>query len=203
MAQHLALPLLLPIPPPIKPLFLNQNHHNPQSTTPLSPPQQTTSPSPSFTPLLQDFLHQQNPSHTSSQHFNSPSFIPRNRTRIGKSRDVNHGKPWSNHHLSDAGQRVLQCLIDESFDVKDIDSVLLQLFESYRENPDVMIDGLSFDMLGIVKGLGFYKKCDLALSVFEWLRSRKDCELVLNGSVIPVIISMLGKEGKSDSDGGG
>ncbi|XP_031282798.1 pentatricopeptide repeat-containing protein At2g18940, chloroplastic-like [Pistacia vera] len=61
---------------------------------------------------------------------------------------------------------------------------LVKLFESYRENPDVTINTLSFDMLGIVKGLGFDKKCDLALSVFEWFRSRKDCELVLNGRVI-------------------
>ncbi|KAF2320965.1 hypothetical protein GH714_032242 [Hevea brasiliensis] len=111
------------------------------------------SPPPPITPLLQNLLLNNQPS-------NSPKPInprtpsnhsPRPRTRIGKARDPNRGKPWSHHRLSP---------------------------------------------LGIIKGLGFYKKCDLAMSVFEWVRNRKDCELVLNCSVVAVIISMLGKQGK-------
>ena len=52
------------------------------------------------------------------------------------------------------------------------------------------MESLSLDVLGIVKGLGFYKKCDTALRVFEWVRNRKESELLLNGSIIAVIITI-------------
>ena len=57
-------------------------------------------------------------------------------------------------------------------------------------------DSLSSDILGIVKGLGFNNKLDLALSVFEWVRNREDCVSLLNGSVIAVMINLLGKSGR-------
>lgn len=73
--------------------------------------------------------------------------------------------------------------------------MLSQLFE---QNPDCTIENLRTDFLGVVKGLGFYKKnMTLALDVFEWFRSfcSKDCNLVLSCSVVAVVISMLGKGG--------
>ena len=62
------------------------------------------------------------------------------------------------------------------------------------------MESLSFDVSGIIKGLGFNKKCDLALTVFEWFRNCKDCDFILNGSVVAVIIGILGKQGRVSSE---
>ncbi|KAI9180509.1 hypothetical protein LWI28_005497 [Acer negundo] len=155
-----------PQPTTFKTFLITQNCHNPQPTTPSSPP--PPPPQQTLTPFLQDFLHQQNPNKNSSGPFNPPSPISRNRTRIGKSRDYNRGKPRLNHRMSNKGQQVLQSLIEESFDVNDMDSVLVQFVESYQDVPVSKMENLSFDLLGIVKGLGFTR----------------------------MMISMLGKQGK-------
>ena len=56
-------------------------------------------------------------------------------------------------------------------------------------------------VLGVIKGLGYYKKCYLAVSVFDWIRETKDFESDLSCSIVAVIISMLGKEGKVSAAG--
>ncbi|KAL2533315.1 Pentatricopeptide repeat-containing protein [Abeliophyllum distichum] len=61
---------------------------------------------------------------------------------------------------------------------------------------ELSIETICFDVLGIIKALGFYKKCDMALKVFEWVRNRPDSDKLVNGSVVAVIISMWGKEGQ-------
>uniref|UniRef100_A0A2P2KBR7 Pentatricopeptide repeat-containing protein At5g02860 n=1 Tax=Rhizophora mucronata TaxID=61149 RepID=A0A2P2KBR7_RHIMU len=112
MAEKLALPLLLPNPPPSKLLFSIQSHqfqqqqHPPPtvpalapSPPPRTPPPPPPHPPPHITPILQDLLTKQ------------PSISPksigprahRRRTRIGRSRDPNRGKPWSNRCLSSQG----------------------------------------------------------------------------------------------------
>lgn len=58
----------------------------------------------------------------------------------------------------------------------------------------VFMGDFSSDVLCIIKALGYHRKCDLALSVFEWIKKRCDSKDVIKGSVGAVIISMLGKE---------
>ncbi|KAL2485631.1 Pentatricopeptide repeat-containing protein [Abeliophyllum distichum] len=58
---------------------------------------------------------------------------------------------------------------------------------------ELSIETICFDVLGIIKALGYYKKCDLALKVFEWVRNRPDSDKLVNGSAVAVIISMLGE----------
>ncbi|KAJ6299092.1 hypothetical protein OIU76_020131 [Salix suchowensis] len=169
MTEKLALPLLLSNPPPTKPSLPIQTHLHHQQLKPTTPP----SPPPQHgTPLMHDFLFKQSSDHSkpfTSQTQPDPFPIPRARTRIGKARDRNRGKPWTHHRLS---------LQEE-----------LSLSSGGKE-------GLSNDVLGVIKGLGFYKKRDLAMSVFEWFKNRNDCGSVLSNSAVAVIISMLGKEGK-------
>ncbi|KAL2486959.1 Ribonucleoside-diphosphate reductase small chain A [Abeliophyllum distichum] len=59
---------------------------------------------------------------------------------------------------------------------------------------EMSIETICFDVLGIIKALGFYKKCDLALKVFEWVRNRPDSDKLVNGSAVAVIINMWGKK---------
>ncbi|KAL2533319.1 Pentatricopeptide repeat-containing protein [Abeliophyllum distichum] len=61
---------------------------------------------------------------------------------------------------------------------------------------ELSIETICFDVLGISKALGFYKKCDLALKVFEWVRNRPNSDKLVNGSAVDVIISMWGKKVK-------
>lgn len=201
MADKLALPLLLPNPPPSKSIFQDSHPHFSNSTTqPLAP-------------FLNDLFHQQNPNtfpnfpSTSTSTSNStqipqspiyPSPIPRTRRRIiGKEHDTNRGKPWYPHRLSSHGEKTLQTLIDPEFQLHNINQILLSLYTEHRlESSELDTESLSFDILGIIKGLGYYKKCDLALNVFEWARNRPDSGVLLNGSIIAVVISMLGKEGR-------
>ncbi|KAL2541864.1 Pentatricopeptide repeat-containing protein [Abeliophyllum distichum] len=61
---------------------------------------------------------------------------------------------------------------------------------------ELSIETICFDVLGIIKALRYYKKCDLALNVFEWIRNRPDSDKLVNRSAVAVIISMLGKEGQ-------
>ncbi|KAK1395114.1 hypothetical protein POM88_014170 [Heracleum sosnowskyi] len=72
----------------------------------------------------------------------------------------------------------------------------LEVAGSVDKEPRFSVKSLSFDVLGVIKGLGYHKKCDLALRVFEWVRNRDDSEVLLNGSVVAVIISMLGRNGQ-------
>ncbi|GFY89533.1 pentatricopeptide repeat (PPR) superfamily protein [Actinidia rufa] len=199
MADKLALPLLIPSPPPSKPFFQDQ----PQNHKPAVPPPQPQPPPP-LTPLLQD-LHHQKPTKNSPQTHNSkspkyPSPVPRTRRRIGKNQDSNRGKPWSHHRLSPQGHEILQTLIDPEFEISEFDETMLKLFNSQQlDETDLWVETLSFDILGIVKGLGFYRKCELVMRVFDWVRHRKDSEVLLNGSVVSVIINVLGKEGRVSS----
>ncbi|KAL2454851.1 Pentatricopeptide repeat-containing protein [Abeliophyllum distichum] len=121
----------------------------------------------------------------------------RTRRRIGKLRDPNKGKPWSHHHLSSQGEFILQSLIDPQFNIEKLNEVLLNLCNSCDEemgSSELSIETICFDVLGIIKALGFHKKCDLALKVFEWVRNRPDSDKLVNGSVVAVIISMWGKK---------
>ncbi|KAL2490285.1 Pentatricopeptide repeat-containing protein [Abeliophyllum distichum] len=51
---------------------------------------------------------------------------------------------------------------------------------------ELSIETICFDVLGIIKALGYYKKCDLALKVFEWVRNRPDSDKLVNGFGIDV-----------------
>ncbi|PSS02662.1 Pentatricopeptide repeat-containing protein [Actinidia chinensis var. chinensis] len=161
-------------------------------------------PPPPLSPLLQD-LHHQKANINSPQTHNSksakyPSPVPRTRCRIGISQDSNRGKPWSHHRLSPQGQDILQTLIDPEFEISEFDETMLKLFHSQQlDETGLWVETLSFDILGIVKGLGFYRKCELVMRVFDWVRGRKDTEVLLNGSVVSVIINVLGKEGRVSS----
>ena len=87
--------------------------------------------------------------------------------------------------------------MDPLFDSAKLHEVLLQLFEpSSQERVFSSVESLSFDVSGIIKGLRFNKKHDLALSVFEWVRNHKDCKLILNSSIVAVVIGILGKQGR-------
>ncbi|KAI3943914.1 hypothetical protein MKW92_025837 [Papaver armeniacum] len=188
MADKLALPLLLPGPPPTKPIFQDQCQPNPTTASP-------------FTPLLQEILLQ-NPNNSTktpklknpySDNLSSPPspYLLRKRTRIGKSGDRNRGKPWTSEQLSVQGQKILETLIStENNDVSEI-------LDTYHHEKDEKfhLESLSFDLLSIIKALGFHKKCELALGVFEWMRNHKDSEFLLKGSVVAVIIRILGREG--------
>ncbi|KAL2474934.1 Pentatricopeptide repeat-containing protein [Abeliophyllum distichum] len=55
---------------------------------------------------------------------------------------------------------------------------------------ELSIETICFDVLGIIKALGYYKKCDMALKVFEWVRNRPDSDKLVNGSAVAVIISI-------------
>ncbi|KAJ6315186.1 hypothetical protein OIU78_018637 [Salix suchowensis] len=199
MTEKLALPLLLSNPPPTKPSLPIQTHLHHQQLKPTTPP----SPPPQHgTPLMHDFLFKQSSDHSkpfTSQTQPDPFPIPRARTRIGKARDRNRGKPWTHHRLSLQGQRVLDSLNDPSFESSELDKILSLLLDYHKEELSLSSggkEGLSNDVLGVIKGLGFYKKRDLAMSVFEWFKNRNDCGSVLSNSAVAVIISMLGKEGK-------
>ncbi|KAL2456510.1 Pentatricopeptide repeat-containing protein [Abeliophyllum distichum] len=152
----------------------------PQLKDPPSKPffQDPTTPAPRpLTPLLHDFLHQRQTTSTSVEPQNPPSFIHRTRRHIGKHRDPNRGKPWSHHRLSPQGEFILQSLIDPQFNTEKLDEILLNLCNSCDEemgSSKLSIETICFDVLGIIKALGYYKKCDLALKVFEWVRKRPD-----------------------------
>ncbi|KAL2534619.1 Pentatricopeptide repeat-containing protein [Abeliophyllum distichum] len=170
---------------------------NPSSKTHTTP-RTTPAPRP-LTPLLHDFLHQRQTTSTSVEPQNPPSFIHRTRRHIGKHRDPNRGKPWSHHRLSPQGEFILQSLIDPQFNIEKLDEILLNLCNSCDEemgSSKLSIETICFDVLGIIKALGYYKKCDLALKVFEWVRNRPDSDKLVDGSAMAVIISMLGKEGQ-------
>ncbi|RZC62343.1 hypothetical protein C5167_024132 [Papaver somniferum] len=185
--DKLALPLLLPGPPPTKPIFQDQCQPNPTTASP-------------FTPLLQEILLQ-NPNSTKTPKLKNPysdnlssppsPYLLRKRTRIGKSGDRNRGKPWTSEQLSVQGQKILETLITtENNDVNEI------LDTCHHEKDEKFhLESLSFDLLSIIKALGFHKKCELALGVFEWMRNHKDSEFLLKGSVVAVIIRILGREG--------
>ena len=182
MADKLALPLLLPSTPSSKPLF--HDHHQ-LSRTPFLTSQLPSQPPPSpVEPLLHDVFLHQNPN--SRRPITPQTPKTRNRTRIGKSRDPNLGKPWSYHGLSPHGQQILRSLIEPTFDSGQLDPLLSQLSESS-----------SSELLALLKGLGFHKRFDLALSVFDWFMKQKDYQL--DNSVVAVVISMLGKEGRVSS----
>ncbi|KAJ7946134.1 Pentatricopeptide repeat-containing protein [Quillaja saponaria] len=188
MAEKLALPLLLPNPPP-KPLFSNHNLCLP--TVPSAPP---------IYPILQDLILNQNPNspqpHNPPSPTNFPSPITRARTRIGKYGDPNRGRPWFHHRLSAQGQQILQTLIDPSFDSNQLNEILLQFVDESQKGESFSRESLSSNFLAIIKGLGFNKKSDLALGVFDWVRNRKDCALLLNGSMVAVVVNILGKAGQ-------
>ncbi|KAL2504021.1 Pentatricopeptide repeat-containing protein [Abeliophyllum distichum] len=115
------------------------------------------------------------PTSTSVETQNSPSFIHRTRRRIGKHRNPDKGKPGSHHRLSPQGEFILQSLIDPQFNIEKLDEILLNLCNSCDEEMgslELSIETICFDVLGIIKALGYYKKCDLALKVFEWIRNR-------------------------------
>lgn len=191
MADKLALPLLLPYTPSSKPLLHDQNHHlsrTPFLTTSLSSP-----PPPPVEPLLHDVFLHQNPN--SRQPISSQTPRNRNRTRIGKSRDPNLGRPWSYHGLSPKGQQVLRSLIEPTFDSGQLDALLSELFEPYKDKPE----STSSELLAFLKGLGFHKKFDLALRAFDWFMKQKDYQSMLDNSVVAIVISMLGKEGRVSS----
>ncbi|KAI3851468.1 hypothetical protein MKW92_040921 [Papaver armeniacum] len=187
MADKLALPLLLPGPPPTKPIFQDQCQPNPTTASP-------------FTPLLQEILLQ-NPNSTKTPKLKNPysdnlssppsPYLLRKRTRIGKSGDRNRGKPWTSEQLSVQGQKILETLL--STENNDVNEIL----DTYHHEKDEKfhLESLSFDLFSIIKALGFHKKCELALGVFEWMRNHKDSEFLLKGSVVAVIIRILGREG--------
>ncbi|KAL3611602.1 hypothetical protein D5086_002622 [Populus alba] len=194
MTEKLSLPLLLSNPPPTKPSLPIQTHLHHQQLKPTTP----TSPPPQHgTPLMQDFLFKQSSDFSkpiTSQTQPDPFPIPRARTRIGKARDSNRGKPWTHHRLSLQGQRVLDSLNDPSFESSELDKILSLLLDYHKEELSLSSggkEGLSNDALGVIKGLGFYKKRDLALSVFEWFKNRNDCGSVLSNSAVAVIISLF------------
>ncbi|KAL4590093.1 hypothetical protein LXL04_003012 [Taraxacum kok-saghyz] len=178
MADKLALPLLLPSPPVSKP-FSQDFHHQP-------PPQ-------SLTPLLKDILQ------PNSATAKPPSpIIPRTRRRIGKHNDPNKGRPWSSH-LSPRGQQIFQTLTDSGFSSSsEVNQNLLNLVDYHEQNEsEFATKSLSLDILGLIQGLIHYKKLDLALIVFNWLKNHyKDTGKPLRGSVVAVIISMLGKDNR-------
>ncbi|KAL2485862.1 Pentatricopeptide repeat-containing protein [Abeliophyllum distichum] len=150
-----------------------------------------------LTPLLHDFLHQRQTTSTSVEPQNLPSFIHRTRRHIGKPRDPNKGKLWSHHRLSPQGEFILQSLIDPQFNIEKFDEVLLNLCNSCDEemgSSELSIETICFDVLSIIKALGFYKKCDLAPKMFEWVRNRPDSDKLVNRSAVAVIISMWGKK---------
>ncbi|PKI71356.1 hypothetical protein CRG98_008215, partial [Punica granatum] len=197
MAEKLALPLILPSPPSPKPI---STHH-----FKLYPSSQTLTPS--VPPILHNLLQEPDPisslnppdPHPHHQsHFRPPdiAWVPRTRirTRIGKSRDSNRGKPWAHHRLSPQGQDFVQLLIDPSFDAAGVGKAMLGLIESYDEDGSFSVEFLGVEVLGIVKGLGYYKKCDLAMGVIDWVRNHRDFSMAINSSVLAVIINILGKE---------
>ncbi|KAL2930060.1 hypothetical protein RDABS01_035470 [Bienertia sinuspersici] len=203
MAEKLALPILLPSPSPAKPLV---HHHLIQ---PLQPRSSPSSPLPQSSvppkPLLKEAIHQhKNPNSETTYRCNAenPSLLhlPRRRRPLGKHRDPNRGKPWTHTSLSAQGQQIFQILVDPDFDCSNLDQILIKLFENHgiSESEDVGsldLESVNADILGIVKGLGFLGKCDLALNVFNWVRSRNNYQTLLNGPVVAVMISILGKEG--------
>ncbi|KAK6916363.1 Pentatricopeptide repeat [Dillenia turbinata] len=192
-AGHLisfALPILLPSPPPSRPFF-NEQPENNQPTLPAS--------SPPLTPLLQNLLATQNPTPSKILTPNFPNILslPSRRPyrRIGKSRYPNKGKPWSNCRLSQQSEKFLQTLIDPQFNVHPLDEILSEFLASNVKLEEFDFEEKSWDVMDVIKGLGFYKKCDLALKVFERERSHDKAKLLVNNSVVAVIINILGKKG--------
>lgn len=124
---------------------------------------------------------------------------PRSRTRTSISKsssDPNSGKPWSNHHLSPPGQRILNTLLDTPPDTPlHLNNILSPLFTQPHPHPT----RLSRDILAILKALGFRKKTQLAFSVFDWVRNHQDSSNLLTGSAIAVIVNILGKAGRVSS----
>ncbi|KAL2511790.1 Pentatricopeptide repeat-containing protein [Abeliophyllum distichum] len=110
----------------------------------------------------------------------------RTRRRIGKHCDPNKGKPWSHHRLLPQGEFILQSLIDPQFNIEKLDEILLNLYNSCDEemgSSELSIETICFDVLGIIKAW-YYKKCDLALKVFEWVRNHSDLDKLVNGSAV-------------------
>ncbi|KAL2465604.1 Pentatricopeptide repeat-containing protein [Abeliophyllum distichum] len=174
-------------PPPSKPFFQDP-HHTP--TTPVPRP---------LTPLLHDFLYQSKPPPLLLNPKISLPLSTEHDAVLEKHRDPNKGKLWSHHRLSPQGEFILQFLIDPQFNIEKLDEILLNLCNSCDEemgSSKLSIETTCFDVLGIIKALGYYKKCDMALKVFEWVRNCPDSDKLVNGSAVAVIISMLGKEGQ-------
>ncbi|OIV92593.1 hypothetical protein TanjilG_07584 [Lupinus angustifolius] len=117
----------------------------------------------------------------------------RRRTTLGRSSDPNRGRPWSPHHLSPSATRVLHSLLDPSLRSDQVGPTLQPLFQP-QHHPTA-----ASDILAIIKALGFNKKFELALNVFDYVRHREGCASLLNGSSIAVIINILGKANKVSS----
>ncbi|ERN09385.1 hypothetical protein AMTR_s00029p00034670 [Amborella trichopoda] len=173
MSEKLTLPLLLPGPPPSKPIFQNPR------------PQPPSSPLP---PVLQELLLRHSTTsqrlkptpNSTTETLNSQSPVMLRKKRLGRSVDDNRGKPWIDN-ISDTGKEALISLTNHdcnnAFDVLD----------SYK---DQFEDG---DLIGIIKALGFHRRADMALDVFNWMRNQENYRF--DGPEIPIIIRTLGREG--------
>ncbi|KAK6916492.1 Pentatricopeptide repeat [Dillenia turbinata] len=179
-------------PPPSRPFFNEQPeahqptlpasspHINPFSSEPPRHPTQNPTPSKTLTPNLPNNLS-----------------LPSRRSyrRIGKSLDPNKGKTWSNHCLSQQGEKFLRTLIDQQFNVDRLGEIFIEFLDSNVELEEFDFGAKSLDVLGVIGGLGFYKKCDMALKVFERVRSHDKAKSLVNNSVVAVIFNILGKKG--------
>ncbi|KAG6588704.1 Pentatricopeptide repeat-containing protein, partial [Cucurbita argyrosperma subsp. sororia] len=171
MADKVVLPLLLPNPPPSKPLFPVFHDHPLQLTLSFPQPQlqPLSSPSSPIAPLLLGILHlHQDPS---SPQTHNPKSISRTHTRKGQSR----GKPWSHHRLSTKGKQILDSLLNPELDSSSFNKILLQLFEISPVELNFTPESVSFDILGIIKGLVFRNKnegrASFAASLLHELRN--------------------------------
>ncbi|KAF9619628.1 hypothetical protein IFM89_007949 [Coptis chinensis] len=196
-----ALPILLPGPHlPPKPIFQDQQQQQPNpnpnptsNTRPLSPLvqnllfQNLKTPPKSKTPATNNNLPKPPP---------SPLLLRRRRIPLGKYNDPNRGKPWASDRLSPQGHIILQTLLNSNVNDIKIDQILDTLILQQDFESEFELDILSVDLLGIVKGLGFYKKCQLAMDIFKWMRNHRDSELLLKGPVVAVLITTLGKENR-------
>ena len=203
MAERLGLPVLVPRPALTKPLSQDRpnSHHQSQ---PLAPPSTPPPPRSKFQPLVEDLLRQthkqRNPGFITTQRPNTTKpalHFPTRRRPLGKHNDPNHGKSWSRIWLSPQGQRIFRILVGPGFDSSKLHEILLELFVNLKENEGgIDLESVNADILGIIKGLGFYKKSDLALSVFNWVHTQNGYEIMLDGPVVAVMVSILGKEGR-------
>ncbi|KAG9157810.1 hypothetical protein Leryth_026483 [Lithospermum erythrorhizon] len=130
---------------------------------------------PPHKPFFQDHHHHSSalpppPSTPLFHHLQNGTNFTRIRRRIGKHNDPNKGKPWSHHNRL-----------------------------SPQDGIQLSLETLRYDVLSIIKALGYHNKCDVALSVFQWFRKHSDWEILLKGSVAAVVITMLGKEGRVSS----
>ncbi|KAF5180301.1 Pentatricopeptide repeat-containing protein [Thalictrum thalictroides] len=108
--------------------------------------------------------------------------------------DLPLGKPWATQRLSPQGQLTLHTLLNSNTEDIRIDEILHKLIQQHEFESEFDLETLSVDLLSIVKGLGFHKKCELALNIIKWIRNHKDSEFLLKGPVVAVLITSLGKE---------